>query len=233
MQARRSFTRRLVEHAAVLGAILAVTLGASGTALAQTPPSTDQGPRFNQWGPGQPAPDAEGPAGSDVPGPAPRAPSPGAAPDQNPGGRSMAPDTGPSMAPAPSAPFPSPPGALVPGPAPERWGGCNYDLRGGWTVFGRQTDPYDYSYSAYIYVRQFRGWLQIDQPDDGLSYYGRCRGDQLELDVYAGSSFIGYEDGLVSWGNQGWSRGRGARVRANWVSFSSGYNAGWETWQRW
>ena len=54
MFVRPAFTRRLLRHLLVVGAIAAAVLVATnGTALAQTPPGSDQGPRFNGWGPGQ------------------------------------------------------------------------------------------------------------------------------------------------------------------------------------
>src|SRR5947209_18475057 len=67
MFARPAFTRRLLQHVLVVGAIAAAVLvAASGTALAQTPPNSDQGPRFNGWGPGQAPPAAEGPTGGEA-----------------------------------------------------------------------------------------------------------------------------------------------------------------------
>ncbi|HLH23094.1 MAG TPA: hypothetical protein VK066_11255 [Chloroflexota bacterium] len=217
----RAFPRRLVQHALIIGAVAAaVVLAASGTAFAQSPPTSDTGPRFGQWGPGQAAPAPEGPAGGDV---APNA-APGTQGDARPG---------PSAAPAPG---------YAPGlpPAPDRWGGCNYDLRGTWQIVGRQTDPYGFNYQAQINVRQYRNWLQIDQPSDNLSYYGICRGDDIQLDVYANGSFVGYEDGTVSWGRASrspwnsnpWAPNSG-RVRASWTSFAAGYATGNETWHRW
>ena len=223
MTRTRSFARRLGEQLLVVGLILGTTLSSSGVALAQTPPTTDQGPRFGSWGPGQAPPEAEGPSGGDTP--APRGPS--GRPDAGPGGAAR-----PEMAPAPGyAPGPGP--EYAPGPAPHRWGGCNHDLRGSWQINGRQTDPYPYGYSARIHIRQFRNWLQIDQPEDGVSYYGVCRGDQIELDVYAGGRWIGYEDATVAGSGSPWSRWGGLRVRAEWASFAPGYASGRETWTRW
>ncbi|HZS01867.1 MAG TPA: hypothetical protein VFE37_24335 [Chloroflexota bacterium] len=229
MVPHRAFSRRVIQHALVIGAVAAaVALAASGTALAQSPPTSDSGPRFGQWGPGQAAPAPEGPSGGDA---APRnAPStgPGAQGDARPGPfGAPAPDFAPGMPPAPY-------------PSPDRWGGCNYDLRGTWQIIGRQTDPYDFNYQAQIYVRQYRNWLQIDQPSDDLSYYGICRGDQIELDVYASGRFVGYEDGVVSWGSSGrspwnspWTPRNSGRVRATWTSFAAGFATGHETWHRW
>jgi hypothetical protein len=227
MSAHRAFPRRLVQHALVIGAVAAaVVVAASGTAFAQTPPQSDSGPRFGQWGPGQAAPAPEGPSGGDV--------APRGAPNTAPGAQGDA-LPGPYAAPAPGFAPSMPP---APYPGPDRWGGCNYDLRGSWQIIGRQTDPYYFNYQSQIYVRQYRNWLQIDQPADNLSYYGICRGDDLELDVYAGGRFVGYEDGTVSWGSgrspwtSSWGPRNSGRVRATWTSFAAGYSTGNETWHR-
>jgi hypothetical protein len=231
MFAHRAFPRRLVQHALVIGAVAAsVVLAASGTAFAQTPPSSDAGPRFGQWGPGQSAPAPEGPTGGDT--------APRSAPNTAPGTQGDA-LPGPYAAPAPGYAPGLPP---APYPGPDRWGGCNHDLRGSWQISGRQTDPYDFGYQAQIYVRQYRNWLQIDQPGDNLSYYGTCRGDEIELDVYVGGRFVGYEDGVVGWGggrspwsssSSPWAPGNTGRVRATWTSFAAGFATGHETWRRW
>jgi hypothetical protein len=215
---RRSFSRRVLEHLAIGGFVLAALTVAGGTALAQSPPTADQGPRFGQWGPGQAAPAPEGP--------------PSAA---NEAPRGSAPEATPPVGRAPGAPGPflAPPTPEY-APAPGYGGGCQHDLRGNWQIMGRQTDPYSYPYQAWIQVRQFRQWLQIDQPEDGISYYGVCRGDRIELDVYSGDRFIGYQDGNVT--RDGWSPWqprRGTRVSADWVSFAGGYAVGHETWRRW
>jgi hypothetical protein len=133
-----------------------------------------------------------------------------------------------------------PGGEYAPAPGSPPRSGCNYDLRGGWQISGRQTEPYFYPYTAWIQVRQFRQWLKIDQPEDGVSYYGICRGDRLELDVYVGDQFLGYEDGFIStggnspwWGGPAtWQPRRSLRVQAEWVSFAGGPATGFETWQR-
>jgi hypothetical protein len=190
---------RAVRHVAVVGVIIAGALASSGVAAAQQPPSTDQGPRFN-WGPGQPPPQPEGPEGGEV------------APAASPGGR--------------AAPAPRPEYAPAPGPA--RWGGCNYDLRGSWSVEGRQREPQPYRYDATVYVRQFRAWLQIEQPQDGVSYYGVCRGDTVQLDVYYQGRFIGYQDGTIRGGRWG-----GQWIRFDWTTFTPYYATGQETWRRW
>ncbi len=223
MAPHAAFRRRLLRHALVIALLAAAVAAASSIpAFAQTPPSTDQGPRFSEWGPGQPPPAPEGPAGGEGPARAPEV-APG------PGGR------------APQ-PFLAPPDFEPGRPAPDRWGGCNYDLRGSWRILGRQTHPYPFTYQAWVHVRQYRNWLHIEQPDDNLSYYGICRGDTIELDVYSGGRFVGYEDGVVSWGGARWGPSAGVprvpgsralRVRADWVSFFGDLATGTETWYRW
>ncbi len=248
--------RRLREHLLVCGIIVAVLLAAAGTADARsldqdgpTPPTSDQGPRFGNWGPGQAPPAPEGPAGGDS-----QAPT---APNQPGGQPNAAPNAAPS-APAPyAAPGPNP--ALPPAPAPDRWGGCNYDLRGSWQIMGAQTRPYQRPYSSNIRVRQYRNWLQIDQPQDNVSYYGQCSGDQITLDVYQNGQFVGYQDGSIGrtagwdsgpWASSApgnspdwsgprprfrpdWGPGQGQFVSGSWVMFTPNYAAGQETWVRW
>ena len=67
MEARGSFARRMIQHMLVIGAIATMLLASASAAFAQTPPSSDQGSRFGQWGPGQPAPAPEGPSGGEAP----------------------------------------------------------------------------------------------------------------------------------------------------------------------
>ena len=114
-------------------------------------------------------------------------------------------------------------------PAPNWWGGCNYDLRGNWRITGTQTQPYRYTYTAAIQVRQYGPWLQITQPEDNISYYGRCTGHSIQLDVYSGGRFIGYEIGTVSVSGPGWEMS----MRAVWAEFTPSYIAGHATGQRW
>src|SRR5438309_677881 len=140
---------------------------------ASPPPTSDQGPRFGNWGPGQQAPAPEGPSQGDAPAPS----APSARPDAGPGAPSTRAAPAPYAAPAPG------PNPAAPAP-PNRWAGCDYELRGSWQISGTQTSPSQYPYSARINVRQYQNWLQIDQPQDGVSYYGVCRGDQMQLDVY-------------------------------------------------
>ena len=97
------------------------------------------------------------------------------------------------------------PESAAPAP-PNRWAGCDYDLRGSWQVSGTQTSPSQYPYSARINVRQYQNWLHIEQPQDGVSYYGVCRGDQMQLDVYQNGQFVGYQDGSIGLSGGGWGR---------------------------
>jgi hypothetical protein len=193
VDARRSSLWRLARHTLLVGLVVASALATGTAARAQQPPTADQGPRFT-WGPGQPPPQPEGPAGGDV---------------------------------APAAPGPRP--EYAPPPGPDRWGGCNHDLRGSWDVEGRQTAPWPYRYDATVFVRQFRGWLQVEQQQDGVSYYGVCRGDTVQLDVYYQGRFIGYQDGTL----HGGGRWGGRRIRFEWTTFTPYYATGQETWRRW
>jgi hypothetical protein len=75
--------------------------------------------------------------------------------------------------------------------------GCPYDLRGTWRNDGRQTTG-GY-YSASVYVRQYRSWIQADQ-DDGTSYYGQCLGTRLQFDMYYGYQYLGRQYGTITSG---------------------------------
>ena len=199
-----AWTRRLLATTGPLAAAAALLLAPSA-ALAQTqPPTTNEGPRFGQFGPGQAPPAAEGPA----PG---APPSVGAAPPQ-------------AAPPAPGVPPPS--------PNPNWWGGCNFDLRGSWNVDGRQDQPWYRPYTTNLIVYQYANWLRIDQPDAGYTYYGQCNGNSISLDVYQGAQFIGYENGVADWGGGYWNRWGGPRVRATWRTFVPNLSYGTETWHR-
>jgi hypothetical protein len=255
-----------VGRALAVGTLLAGLLGASALAPAQslaqgqTPPTSDQGPRFGQWGPNQAPPAPEGPTDNAPPAAAPNSSAaPSARPDAMPGG------AGPSAAPAPG-PYAAPAPAPNPVPNPDRWAGCNWDLRGNWQIMGTQTNPYGAPYQARIQVRQYRNWVQIDQSQDNVSYYGVCRGDQLQLDVYQNGNFVGYQDGSVGGGPSGWNGwgpgpaaaaapgiwsgadwsgprprfsrgdwddGRARFVSGSWVLFVPNLTTGQETWMRW
>jgi len=136
--------------------------------------AAQDGPQFSGWGPGMTPPDQEG---VDV----------GASPAQ-----SGAPDSAiaPSTAPGANAPAPN---AVAPNPVR----GCPYDLRGYWRNDGRQTSSPFNSYSASVYVRQYRTWIQAQQ-NDGTSYYGQCIGNQLQFDVYNGYQFMGRQYGTIT-----------------------------------
>jgi hypothetical protein len=184
---------------------VAALLLATSPALAQTPPPpTNEGPRFGQWGPGQAPPAPEGPA-------------PGAPP---------------SVQVAPPAAPPPQPGLPPPAPQPNWWGGCNFDLRGTWFVEGRQDQPWYRPYTTTLNVNQYANWLRIDQPDAGYTYYGQCNGNSISLDVYQGSQFIGYENGVADWGGGAYARWGGPRVRASWQTFVPSSSSGTETWHR-
>jgi hypothetical protein len=103
--------------------------------------------------------------------------------------------TTPSTAPN-AAPYGAPNAAPAPGPGVSA---CQQDLRGSWWNEGRENSGGRRSYSATVYVRQYRSYIYAEQ-DDGTSYYGKCTGSQLQLDVYAGSRFVGYQDGWITTG---------------------------------
>jgi hypothetical protein len=207
MNVRRFLTRGAASSTGLAAAILASVVLSPSVAVAQEPlPGADQGPRFGQWGPGRPAPAAEGPVGTPPPGlPAPR-----------PGGLGL---------PPPSQPPPQ--------PQPNYWNGCNYGLSGAWEITGRQDVPYYRAYSTTVSIQQYGNWIQVNQPDAGYTYYGQCNGNNISLDVYQGSQFIGYENGFVDWSGGVWNRWGGPRIRANWRSYlPTGTMAGTETWHR-
>jgi hypothetical protein len=170
--------------------------------LAQSPPTTNQGPTVPEWGPGRAPPAPEG------------APSQGTT--QQPGPT----DDGGTYYYAPGAQVP--PGRIAP-PVGRIGGVCYFDLRGPWYVSGLQTTPYYNSYETRVYVRQFGNYLQGEQPSDNVSYYGVCRGDRIQLDVYEYGRLIGYQT-AVAQSPYNWT--------AAWTSFRSGLSRGEETWSR-
>jgi hypothetical protein len=170
--------------------LFALTLAVSA-ALALTPAGTtaQSGPQFGNWGPGMTPPDQEGP-------------DPSASSGQS-GGQSAPPgayggygsaDAASGMAAPYAAPAPG-----VPGVAPLYHSGCPYDLRGTWRNDGQTSSSGYRSYSATVYVRQFRSWIQAQQ-DDGTSYFGRCLGSRLDFDMYQGARYVGRQTGIVSSG---------------------------------
>jgi hypothetical protein len=153
--------------------IIALALAVSA-AVGLTPAATtaQSGPQFPNWGPGMAPPDQEGPDPS--------------VPSSSSGGSgSAAPNGG-------AAPYAAP----APGVAPLYPSGCPYDLRGTWRNDGQYSSGGYRAYSATVYVRQYRSWIQAQQ-DDGTSYYGRCSGDRLQFDMYHGSRYIGSQSGTI------------------------------------
>jgi len=195
-----------IRYLSALAAAL-VLAGTTGSALAQdTPPSANSGPEFGNWGPNQ------GP-------PAPEGPSPGA---------QAPPDQGRLGAPAPGAAAPS-----APAPSPNVWGGCNYNLSGGWQYDGHENSPWPFDYRGQAQVTQYGGWLQSTEIQAGSGaatvYYGRCTGNNVRFDVYQGPQFIGYQYGQVAW-----SPRFGLRVQFNWNTWdpSTGQlSSGTESWR--
>jgi hypothetical protein len=104
---------------------------------------------------------------------------------------------------------------------PGRTARCRWDLRGTWDSRGQQTEPNSNNYSARMQFRQYGNFLTVDQPADGITYYGVCSGDRVELDAYSGSTFVGAQTGTVS--------GNGRRIEATWVLYAPDYAAGYET----
>ncbi len=187
---------------------LALVLASTTIAVAQDqPPTTNDGPRFGAWGPGQAPPAAES------------APPPATAAPESPGLR-MAPPGQPAQP------------QLPPPPNPNNWGGCNYYIGGNWQIAGTQQSPYYRAYTSSVNISQYGSWLRVDQPDAGYTYYGQCNGGNLQLDVYQGSQFIGYENGTIGWGGGSWERWRAPRIRAWWQSFVPTPASGQESWTR-
>ena len=107
---------------------------------------------------------------------------------------------------------PLPPGRTAP---------CRWDLRGAWNSRGQQTEPIANAYTARLVFRQYGNQLVGEQSADGITYYGICSGDRVELDAYSGDTFIGAQTGTVS--------GNGRRIESTWVLYTPEYAAGYET----
>lgn len=193
--------------ALALGAALAWTAGAATTTRAQDATAPDRVaaqelPTTNQG----PQFGEWGP-GRSAPGAAPLVPPPHAA--------------------APGVPAP---GAAVPGvPAPD-WGGCNYNLAGNWLVSGQEATPTAFLYDGSVSVTQYGPWLQAVETQSGgqTYYYGRCTGNEVRFDVYAGGQFIGYQAGFAVPGGR-WGP---VRVNFSWATFVPQYATGTEHWRR-
>ena len=141
---------------------------------------------------------------------------------------------GPGAAPPSPEGFTAPPGVPAPGggvgvPPPVPGNVCFHDLRGNWRVTGVQDVPYHSDYTVSLVVQQYGHWLQIQQPQGDIVYYGVCRGNSIELDVYENGQFAGYENGTVVNDIGPW---RAGRVRLTWTTFVPQYSAGHERWLR-
>jgi hypothetical protein len=156
---------------------------------------------------------APGPGVSTAPAPF-VAPGPGAATGA---GTPRFPSIGPSQ-PAPDAEGPARANSPLP---PGRTQRCRWDLAGIWEGRGQQTDPSSNSYATRLIVQQFGNYLAAQQPGDGITYYGVCTGDRVELDAYSGDTYIGVQTGTV--GNNG------RRIESTWVLYRPDYAAGYET----
>jgi hypothetical protein len=127
------------------------------------------------------------------------------------------PQLGPS-APPPDSEGPARSTSALP---PGRSAPCRWDLRGVWESRGRQTEPVQNTYTARLIFHQYGNYLVVEQPADGLTYYGICSGDRIELDAYSGDTFVGAQTGTVT--------GNGRRIEAAWVLYTPEYAAGYET----
>src|SRR4051812_18971461 len=202
---RRS--RRLV-GALALALGLLLTTSDSGWAQAL---SADSGQVFAQTA-------APGTGATAVPFSAPAASSSASPPPATGAGAPRFPSLGPSQ-PVPDAEGPSRATSALPAGRTQR---CRWDLAGVWEGRGQQTDPTSNSYATRLTVQQFGNYLSVQQPSDGISYYGVCTGDRVELDAYgADGSYIGMQTGTVS--------GNGRRIESTWVLYRPDYAAGYET----
>ena len=98
---------------------------------------------------------------------------------------------------------------------------CRWALGGAWESRGQQTDPSPNVYSARLVLRQYGNYLVGEQLGDGITYYGVCSGDRVELDAYNGDTYVGAQTGTVS--------ANGRRIESTWVLYSPEYAAGYET----
>jgi hypothetical protein len=196
-----SWAGRAAQGLALALGLLIATSGISG---AQTL-ATDASPMFAQTA-------APGSSATTTPA---SAPAPAAAPAA---GAPRFPSLGPSQ-PVPDAEGPARATSALP---PGRTQRCHWDLAGVWEGRGQQTDPTSNSYATRLVVQQFGNYLAAQQPSDGISYYGVCSGDRVELDAYSGDgTYIGVQTGTV--GNSG------RRIESTWVLYRPDYAAGYET----
>jgi hypothetical protein len=127
------------------------------------------------------------------------------------------PALGPAQ-PAPDAEGPARANSPLPTGRTQR---CRWDLAGIWEGRGQQTDPTSNSYATRLVVQQYGNYLAVQQPADGITYFGVCAGDRVELDAYSGDTYIGVQTGTV--GNNG------RRIESTWVLYRPDYAAGYET----
>jgi hypothetical protein len=127
------------------------------------------------------------------------------------------PGWGPAAAP-PDSEGPARANSVLP---PGRTARCRWDLAGVWEGRGQQTDPSSNSYNTRLVVQQYGNYLTAQQPADGITYYGVCSGDRVELDAYSGDTYVGAQTGTVS--------GNGRRIETTWVLYRPDYAAGYET----
>lgn len=185
---------------------------------------------------------APGPTGAGSSLPLPR-PYPPAAPRG--AQRPPPPAPGPVVTPTPTSPAPQSapgeapetytlPGPAVPapGPAPGRWrvprrdsgqadGGpapappCDWYLAGPWEAESAGSPPPE---RGRLTFRQFGSYLVGVSLDETLIYYGRCSGDVVDLEVWAGWEFIGRQVGRVALDGQSitlvWVQGSPERTAA-------------------
>jgi hypothetical protein len=198
--ARGSWAARAARGLALALGLLMATSGTSGAQSF----AADGGTFAQTAAPGTGV--TTGPAPFAAPAPAPRG-----------GGAPRFPGLGPSQ-PAPDAEGPARATSPLP---PGRTQRCRWDLAGVWEGRGQQTDPTSTSYGTRLIVQQFGNYLAAQQPSDGITYFGVCTGDRVELDAYSGDTYIGVQTGTV--GNNG------RRIESTWVLYRPDYAAGYET----
>jgi len=206
-RSRRPLLARAAEAVALA---LGLLLAGHGSGWAQTL-APDGGQIFAQTA-------APGPGTSTTPFAAGAAPAAAPAPATGAAGAPRFPSLGPAQ-PLPDTEGPARANSPLP---PGRTQRCRWDLAGAWEGRGQQTDPSSNSYNTRLVVQQFGNYLVAQQLSDGISYYGVCTGDRVELDAYAGDgSYIGVQTGTVS--------GNGRRIESTWVLYRPDYAAGYET----
>jgi hypothetical protein len=72
-----------------------------------------------------------------------------------------------------------------------------------------------------VNFQQFGSQLIVEQPSEGLTYFGVCTGDRLELDAYSGETHVGAQVGTVS--------ADGRRIETTWVLYRPEAAAGYGT----